>query len=197
MPQKCWQPVSSAPFPPQSRFLCPSGCSRGRGSRNWLPTCCSEAHATTTSSRLCGRARNLAALKRSNRSLNPTKVSQIVARRRLCGRFLKWHDQDTKDADATEKDASVAELVRLRTSIMRCPMPHNFDFKKALFRRSHAFRVPISQLLNWRCGWEQGELPRRAGGGHCQRAFVQRPTNNGPDQVRLSGILGSQRADVL
>lgn len=41
------------------------------------------------------------------------------------------------------------------------------------------------------------ELPRCAGVGDGERPFVEGPTDDGSDEIRLVGIFGSQRADVL
>ncbi len=40
-------------------------------------------------------------------------------------------------------------------------------------------------------------LPRRAGVGDGERPFVEGPPDDGSDEIRLLGVLGSQRADVL
>ena len=61
---------------------------------------------------------------------------QLIA---LC----KWLSWDTEDADDTEKETAVTQIVRTRTSIVRRPRSHQVDFIKAIFR---GLRAPVNHF---------------------------------------------------
>ncbi len=72
-------------------------------------------------------------------------------------RALKLRVLDTEDTDSTEEGDSVAEVVRLRSSLERCPKSHDFGDKHLFLRGVRVFRVQTAQLQKARARADASE----------------------------------------